>query len=95
MFLILQKHKYFVILELNYLKNKMKKFLSIFTFIFLASTTIAEDKVEMADVFRSNGKIYVVVAVLSIILIGIFLYLITMDKKVRKIEKEVFNKDNS
>ena len=34
------------------------------------------------------GKIFVVVAVLSIILIGIFVYLFIMDRKIGKLEKE-------
>ena len=37
---------------------------------------------------RSEGKIYVVVAVLVVILIGLFIYLFTIDKKVRQLEKE-------
>jgi CcmD family protein len=36
-----------------------------------------------------NGKIFVVVAVLSIILVGIFVYLFFMDKKIGKLEKEI------
>ena len=35
------------------------------------------------------GKIFVVVAVLSIILIGIFVYLFVMDKKIGTLEKEM------
>jgi len=44
---------------------------------------------EMADVMRSNGKIYVVVAVLAIIFTGLAVYLIMIDRKVGKIEKEI------
>lgn len=92
-FLLFSNYKYFVILKLHYFKHKMKHILSIFILIFSVGTTIAQETVEMADIFRSNGKIYVVVAVLSIILIGIFLYLISMDRKVKKIEKEVLDKE--
>jgi hypothetical protein len=42
---------------------------------------------EMVDTLRSNGKIYVVVAVLSLILLGLFLYLIQLDRKIRNLEK--------
>lgn len=42
----------------------------------------------MADEMRSNGKIYVVVAVLVTIFIGIILYLIRLDRKISKLEKE-------
>ncbi len=40
----------------------------------------------MADAMRSNGKIYVVVAVLLIILAGLFLYLFLTDRKLTRIE---------
>ncbi len=46
-------------------------------------------KVEMADEMRSNGKIYIVVAVCLTILIGLFLYVFSLDRKLSKIEKEV------
>lgn len=48
---------------------------------------IAQEKVEMADAMRSNGKIYVVVAVCLTILIGLFAYLFYLDRKISKIEK--------
>ena len=41
----------------------------------------------------ANGKIFVVVAVLALILAGIFIYLFTIDKKVTKLEKEVEEKN--
>lgn len=48
---------------------------------------IAQDgKVEMADTMRSNGKIYVVVAVILAIFIGIIIYLVRLDKKLTKLE---------
>ena len=45
------------------------------------------EKVEMADTMRSNGRIYVVVAVVVVILLGLFLYLVRLDKKITRIEK--------
>ncbi len=45
--------------------------------------------VEMADTFRSNGKIYVVVAVILTIFAGIIIYLIRIDRKISKLEKEL------
>jgi K+-transporting ATPase A subunit len=44
------------------------------------------DKPEMADLMRSNGKIYVVVAVCLTILIGLFIYVFLLDRKIRKLE---------
>lgn len=43
--------------------------------------------VEMADQMRSSGKIYVVVAVLLLIFLGLILYLIRMDRKITKLEQ--------
>jgi len=62
-------------------------FLLIFL-IFLPSFIFAqENDVEMADVMRSNGKIYVVVAVVSVILLGFLIALISIDRKVKKLER--------
>ncbi len=41
---------------------------------------------------ESYGKIFVVVAVLAVILFGVFVYLFTIDRKVRKLEKEIEEK---
>ncbi|HEY9559958.1 MAG TPA: CcmD family protein [Anseongella sp.] len=43
---------------------------------------------EMADAMRQSGKIYVVVAVIAVIFIGLAIYLFTLDKKISKIEKQ-------
>lgn len=45
--------------------------------------------VEMADTLRKSGKIYIVVAVLIMILSGMFLYLISIDRKIGRVEKEL------
>lgn len=47
----------------------------------------AQNNVDMADTMRSNGKIYVVVAVCLTILIGLFIYVASVDRKIKKIEK--------
>src|ERR1035437_8950865 len=49
------------------------------------------ETVEMDDILRSNGKIYVVVAVLSVVFLGIIVFLISIDRKVKKLEEEVGN----
>jgi hypothetical protein len=43
--------------------------------------------VEMADRLRADGKIYVVVAVLLTIFIGIIAYVIRLDRKISRLEK--------
>jgi heme export protein D (CcmD) len=49
----------------------------------------AAGNVEMADGLRSSGKIYVVVSVVLIILAGLLMYLISIDRKVTKMEKNI------
>lgn len=44
-------------------------------------------KIEMADVMRSEGKIYVLVGVIGIVFAGILVYIISTDKKVSRLEK--------
>lgn len=40
------------------------------------------------DLMRSNGKIFVVMAVVVLILVGLFIYLFSIDKKITRLEKE-------
>ena len=62
----------------------------ILTTIFLLLITIitANAQPEMADKLRAEGKIYVVVMVLATIFAGIFVYLVMLDRKISKLEKE-------
>lgn len=57
-------------------------------FLILITATVACAQTEMADTMRSNGKIYVVVMVLATIFAGIFVYLLMLDRKITKLEKE-------
>jgi uncharacterized membrane protein len=63
------------------------KYALVTIIVLLITTTIAQAQTEMADTMRSNGKIYVVVAVLATIFAGIFAYLIYLDKKITKAER--------
>ena len=56
--------------------------------LLLSVKGFSQEKVEMADGMRSNGKIYVVVAVCLVILIGLFVYVAGLDRKIRKLEKD-------
>jgi CcmD family protein len=42
----------------------------------------------MATGLRSSGKIYVVVLIVSIIFIGLAFYLFSIDRRLKKIERE-------
>ena len=68
----------------------MKKISALFLLLAVSIITQAQDgtkKVEMADFMRSNGRIYVVVAVMLTILIGLVLYVVRLDRKLSKLEK--------
>ena len=67
----------------------------ILTFIGMISSRalIAQEtaEIEMADRMMASGKIYVVVAVLLLIFLGIVLYLILLDRKIGKLERDTNN----
>ncbi len=70
--------------------NKIVCSLLLFFICLMCSTVLfAQDsKPDMADLMRSNGKIYVVVAVILTILVGLFIYVFLLDRKISRLEKE-------
>jgi hypothetical protein len=70
----------------------MKRLFSILvlTISFVAAFAQPE-QAEMADVLRSNGKIYIVLGVVMIVLGGLFIYLFSIEKKVKKLEEKIEN----
>lgn len=69
----------------------MKRFKILFClcacFLFTCPALLAQAQPEMADTMRSNGKIYVVVAVCLLILVGLFGYVLSLERRIRKMEK--------
>jgi hypothetical protein len=55
--------------------------------VLLAQVTDPEKQYTAFDM-RHNGKIYVVVSVILIIFTGLILYLIRIDRKITRLEKE-------
>ena len=69
--------------------NIGKKIIMLFAVMMTSLIIFAQQqKVEMADKMRDDGRIYVVVAVVLTILIGLILYIVRLDKKMSKLEKE-------
>jgi CcmD family protein len=66
----------------------MIKQLTATIFLMLITATYAGAQTEMADTMRANGKIYVVVVVLGTIFAGIFGYLVYLDRKITRLEKD-------
>ena len=73
--------------------NKITKLLFFF-FFFPGLQLIArsQSQIEMADDFRGEGKIYVVIMVVLLILGGIFLTLFWFDRRLSQIEKQIEGK---
>lgn len=84
----------------------MRKLIVLLLFISLATGLHAQEKtpikesdyanakVEMADRFRAEGKIYVLTGIICLIFAGIVVYLIFIDKKISRLEKQLPNHDN-
>ena len=66
------------------------KFIILFLLSFIANSLFAQTQ---DNPFYSTGKIYVVVTVISIIFTGIIIYLIQIDRRLRKTEKELKDKN--
>ena len=64
--------------------NKLKYFLLLTTLLLLATPGFSQ--AEMADTMRSNGKIYVVVGIITIVLFGLLVYIFVLDRKVSRLE---------
>jgi hypothetical protein len=68
----------------------VKRYVALFLSLMVSAVAMAQDaaKPEMADAFRKDGKIYVVITVISLVFIGLAVYLIMIDRKVNKLEKQ-------
>lgn len=71
------------------INNKMKQYLILFVFLTMNLSSAMAQDVEMADGMRAEGKIYVVVAVAFIALAILSFYMIRIERKVSKLEKEL------
>ncbi len=72
----------------------MKKILTLVIFILSSLTLFAQDNgIEMADTLRNNGKIYIVVICIVIILVGLLVYLFNLDRRLKMLEKKSSKKN--
>lgn len=63
--------------------------------LLLPLSAAAEQVSPLEGTFFQSAKIYVVIAVAIVILIGIFVYLIATERKVAKLENELNNRKSS
>ena len=82
----------------------MKQLIFLLIFLFSLQAIAQEEKpeyteggstVEMADEMRADGKIYVVVGVILLILGGLIFYVYGVDRKISKLEREITQKIDS
>jgi CcmD family protein len=67
------------------------KLSGVFFLVFLSENIFAQEVREpvMAEGFYKEGKIYVVIAVFAIVLLGMIVYLFSMDRKLKKLEEQI------
>ena len=68
--------------------HKTKVFI-IYTIIQLSVFSSLFSQSSSPDFMQSIGKIYVVVAVIITIFIGIIIYLIALERKIKKLEEQI------
>ena len=64
----------------------MKKIATVMLFSFFVSFANAQGG-KWTELMNSNGKVFVVIAVALTILAGLVLYLVRLDRKISKLEK--------
>lgn len=67
--------------------KKISHLIALFAFLLSSTFLAAQEKSGFQNTMRSNGRIYVVITVILVILAGLILYLVRLDKKISKIEK--------
>jgi len=70
----------------------LNKITSSLLLMMLSLTAFAQmPEVEMADKFRADGKIFVVIGVFAIVMVVMFIFLFSLDRKIRQLEKNIKN----
>jgi heme/copper-type cytochrome/quinol oxidase subunit 2 len=69
--------------------NKLKRLAAVFVMALTVIYAGAQEAVTntSGDIMHSNGKIYVVMTVVILIVVGLLLYVISVDRKITKLEK--------
>lgn len=74
------------------MKNKLT-YLYTLIFIFLTNISLSQvNRTGIEQTMHESGKINVVVAVLAVIFVGIVYFMIKINLKISKLEKEISNK---
>ncbi|MDZ4823614.1 MAG: CcmD family protein [Flavobacteriales bacterium] len=69
-----------------------KKYIALVLFCVMVSITNAQTESALNEYFFESGKFKVVIGVAVIILVGLFAYLFSLDRKVKRLEKKLEGK---
>lgn len=74
----------------------MSKYSLAVLFLLMTLMSAAQETMEagpqMADTFRADGKIYVVITVIAIVFVSIVAFLVTLERKIKKLETRLNSK---
>jgi len=70
------------------MRNSVYFLLLLPVFLLMSTGLFAQDDKIIESTMRSNDKIYVVMAVCVTILLGLFIYLVSIDRKISRIEEK-------
>jgi preprotein translocase subunit SecY len=71
--------------------NQIKKMLLAILLVFLQMVAFGQDLAANPasnDLMRSNGKIFLVMTIVVVLMTGLLFYLISIDRKISKLEKK-------
>lgn len=69
------------------MRELTKQAISLLVFLLLSQLLMAQGS--ETDFFRNTGKIYVVVAIIVATFLGIVFFLIYLDRKISRLEREI------
>jgi len=71
------------------MKTGNKAIKILLALLLLVNPTLFAQDAQMADVMRSEGKIYALVAIILVIFAGLIVFLVRTDRKISKLEKRL------
>lgn len=69
----------------------IKKILSFLFLLICMITNAQSSEPQMADTFRQEGKIYVVITVIAMIFVALVVFLVILERKLKNLENKIKN----
>lgn len=74
---------------MTHLRNSLSTFTLLLLFVVQASAAADQPVSVLEGTFFESAKFYTVLAVVVLILVGLFVYLFVLDRRLRKLEADV------